>query len=1430
MDTTTAPVPAPQDQATLPPPATLPPVAGPEAATLPPDATRPSSGDARAPVGYIIERELGRGGMGVVYLARDVALHRPCALKMILAGVHSSSTEMDRFRTEAQAIARLQHPGIVQVFEIGEHDGKPFMALEFCPGGSLDAKLAKHLLAPRQAATLVKALAEAVHAAHLAQVIHRDLKPANVLLTDKGEPKVTDFGLAKKLDEQGATRTGSVMGTPSYMPPEQAEGKKDIGPTADVYALGAILYECLASRPPFRAATPLDTILQLLSEESVPVRQLNAQAPVDLETICARCLQKDPTRRYTTAQDLANDLERYLEGKPILARPVGLLERGIKWVCRNKVLSGAILSVFTALVLGTGVSMYFGFREAAAAQIAIANEGKAKDNETAAIEARDTLAKTAGELQRALDDREATLARSLLRPLALEGGDRPVTEPEMEALWELAGSRPGQMGYRFVEEATRGPITSRQFRDRAALAFHAAVGLDEQQRARVETLLLRRFADAALTEDHKTILAQAVIALDAVGSPVATGAAPHLLLALSKPQTPTSQRQLDEGFSALVARMEPREGAALLTQALKETTSVNVSSSLVRNLSALAARMEPKEGVALLIQLMKETKNNYVGNLGHGIATLASRMEAREAAQTAVLLIQVMKDPQVANGLYSLGQGLIALAARMEPKEGGALLTQVMKDPKTASAFLSLAYGLAGMAAQIDPSDAAQAATMLTREVKSLKNPYALPHLMRCLIPFLARMEPVERAVLTREVAATLTQSMTKTLPPQLPMLIQEISLLASRMEPKEGAEAVSQATVLLTQILQDPKAAKDLNFLTSSLIALTERMHSKDASRAAEIITRMMKDPTNRGSVPTLAGGLSALATRMEPREGGALLLEALKDQANAAALTSLAQGLSAVATRLEPKDATQMATSLVQVMKDPKAVAAEFYLSRTLTVLAGRMEPKDGLAFLNQTMKDPKLTTSLPSLAVGLITLAAQMEPKEGVAILNQAMKDPNNAPALNYLAQGLATLAERMDPKEGVVVLTEAMTDPKNANGLVSLAQSLATLAGRIGPKDSAQAMSCLIQLVKDFKDSNASRLLAESLIALARRLEPKDAARSAAQLIQIIKDPKALYDLSTLSKTLGELAARMEPSEGVAIFTQAVKDVSRIEIVAAFAESLAALAVRLDNKQAAALCKEPAWMLTRALGKTIYPNQLIAVTQGLATLAAWMEPNDAAQAAATLIQALKDPRNEAAMMSLGQAIAAVAARLDPKQASTLCKIPTMRLIQGMAKPTNTYPLFWWMQSLPPLAAQLDSEDAATPVAMILLEMTETNYFNAQQFSRCLAMFLSDTSAAQRQAHCVNVMVLVAQAGSNPFAAVVTLPAASEPLPCRFSDQQLVELLKMPTCSGAGRRVILDQLGNRHRRSFADHWEFVRFAKEKNLGLDFLSPPRRPEANKS
>jgi WD40 repeat protein/tRNA A-37 threonylcarbamoyl transferase component Bud32 len=305
--------------------------------------------------GYEMQGVLGRGGMGVVYQARHVKLNRRVALKMILAGSHAGEQELARFQTEAQAIARLQHPNIVQVHEVGEHEGKPFFSLEFCGGGSLAQKLAGTPLPAREAAALVETLARAMQAAHEHNVIHRDLKPANVLLTEDGVPKITDFGLAKKLDEAGQTQTGAIVGTPSYMPPEQAEGQASgTGPLADVYALGAILYECLTGRPPFKAATSLETVLQVVSTEPVPPMQLQPKTPRDLETICLKCLAKEPHRRYPTALALAEDLRRFQAGEPIRARPVGTFEKAVKWARRRPAIAGLAAAVVLVTLAGIG--------------------------------------------------------------------------------------------------------------------------------------------------------------------------------------------------------------------------------------------------------------------------------------------------------------------------------------------------------------------------------------------------------------------------------------------------------------------------------------------------------------------------------------------------------------------------------------------------------------------------------------------------------------------------------------------------------------------------------------------------------------------------------------------------------------------------------------------------------------------------------------------------------------------------------------------------------------------------------------------------------------------------------------------------------------------------------------------------------------------
>ncbi len=338
----------------------------------------PHSGSARSAArakqpaavgGFEIIRVLGRGGMGIVYKARHKKLGRDVALKMVLAGAHASQEQLLRFTSEARAVAHLQHPNIVQIFEVGEHDGLPYFSLEYVDGASLDRRLAGKPLPSEEAAQMMETICRAMQYAHDHGVLHRDLKPANVLLSSQGTPKVTDFGLAKRLediDDSSSTRTGTIMGTPSYMSPEQALGRvHELGPATDQYSLGAMLYEFMIGRPPFLAAKPFETIMQVIREEPIPPRQIHSKLPVDLETICLKALQKEPEKRYDSCAAMADDLARFLRGEPISARPVGNVERAWRWCRRNPLVASlstaaaacllavAIVSSWSALALRT---------------------------------------------------------------------------------------------------------------------------------------------------------------------------------------------------------------------------------------------------------------------------------------------------------------------------------------------------------------------------------------------------------------------------------------------------------------------------------------------------------------------------------------------------------------------------------------------------------------------------------------------------------------------------------------------------------------------------------------------------------------------------------------------------------------------------------------------------------------------------------------------------------------------------------------------------------------------------------------------------------------------------------------------------------------------------------------------------------------------
>jgi hypothetical protein len=1047
--------------------------------------------------GYELLGELGRGGMGVVYQARQLRLKRLVALKMIVAGGRAGEPHLARLQTEAEAIARLQHPNIVQVYEVGAHEGQPFLALEYCGGGSLARKLQGTPLPARDAAALAEVLARAVQAAHDRHILHRDLKPANVLLAADGTAKIGDFGLAKKLDEAGQTHPGAILGTPSYMAPEQAAGRSGvIGPAADTYALGAILYECLTGRPPFKAATAVETVRQVLDEEPVSPRQVNAGVPRDLETVCLKCLRKEPGQRYASAAALAEDLRRFQAGEPILARPVGRWERGIKWVRRNPVLAGALAAVLVVFAAGATVSTVFGVLADRRAEEAAKARGQAEQ------EASNARTKQA-DAEAAKDQLLTTAARGLLRALAVHldkweptFGDSsvvvlPLGDPEVDALWELASSPSEELRVRFVAEALRGRVSARQLKSRAAFALHAAVGLDPERQARVERLLGGRLRAEGVTVDEQRdvalVLAQGGVQDRRLAAQITT----TLLQALKQTKNRGQLLDFGRGLSAVMGRLGTQDAAlaaVALTRSIKDNKDPIIRRPLAEALSALAAPLGPQ----------------------------AAARVCRQAATTLTRAIQDNKDP---TAWRALAEGLSALAPRLDPRDAATLaaaaLTLALKDSGPELVRL-----VSALAARLDPKDAAKAAAAFTQVIKDNRNRNGLWYNVLSLSALAARLEAKDAAPL----AATLTHAIKDNKDPNAWQALAEgLLALAARLGPQEAAGMCAQAAAALTHAIKDNKDPYAWHGLAKGLAALAARLEAKDAAPLAAALSRATQDSPSPNAWQALAEGLAALAARLEAEDAAPLaitLTQAIKDNKNRYSLWWLATGLAALAARLEAKDAAPLAATLTHAIKDNKDPTAWHALATGLAALAARLEAKDAAplaAALSRAIrdnKDNKDPNAWEALAKGLLALVARLGPQEAAeasaaaaAVLRRAIRDNRNPYTWFVLAEGLSALATRLEPREAAGVsaaaaaaLRQVIKGNERPRYNFPLGRQLSGLAVRLDPKDAAAAAAALAQALEDNKDVfPPNEWPAHVLSALAVRLEVKDAAKNASALI-------------------------------------------------------------------------------------------------------------------------------------------------------------------------------------------------------------------------------------------------------------------------------------------------------------------------------------------
>jgi hypothetical protein len=941
--------------------------------------------------GYEMEAVLGRGGMGIVYKARHLALNRTVALKMLLAGEYSGPHERARFQREAEAVAGLCHANIVQVYEVGVQEGRPYFTMELVDGGTLGQRLAAAPLPLGWTAELVALLAEAVSVAHCSGIIHRDLKPANILLTANGVPKISDFGLARRLNgEDALTWTGTALGTPSYMAPEQASGTGPVGPAADVYGLGAILYELLTGRPPFRAENPLETCRQVIEDEPVPPSRWNAWVPRDLETICLKCLHKEPERRYTSAAALAEDLRRYLLGQVVAARPVGPLERAGKWVRRNKWIAGLSAAAVCALVVGTVASLLFAFEASRQEKLATARSDELEEKTRIAI-------KNEREAVEAKLEAERVTVASLLIPIF--GNAHYVTEPlgfaEMTALTQLRGARK-EIQLQFLETGLRDPETARRVGLRADWIIQAIVGCDRALRAEVGQMVVRRIQEPGVPQEAMFACARLGLALNLDDPAWAERSAQALSVELRDPQgelknsaalaeslaavcvqLPRPQaaehaaRLIDRHLARLqdplaltlghnylgpaIVALSPhldteaahRAAKALGTIIRQSTSSAQAFEFLTKAQAAVCQRLPPPDAAAYLngtvdfiihtCSITKDKDKFRYGFYARTLAALSPHLDAPTASRAADAIIVMLGDSGTSGGVriefvadLVITEQLAKLAERLDApgslKATEALIPPLTKANNLAPNMQRLESALVVLARRLDANGAAQVADACAAAVRDPMTP-VLP-----------------RALLARTFA--------------------EVS---AQVNPARAALLESDIVDSLVANLAstDEKSLHARGHLGQALGSVCGRPSAKGAPRSAGVLTAAIADPqTPFMAVKPLAAALAVVCGQLPPAEASSHakkvvdVLESLwVTRTRPMERAPLAQATAAVWTYLSPREATahakRLAADIQVAFRDSKADQSDLgLLAEALTAVCDQLDPTERIAPVNSAL----------------------------------------------------------------------------------------------------------------------------------------------------------------------------------------------------------------------------------------------------------------------------------------------------------------------------------------------------------------------------------------------------------------------------------------------------------------------------------------------
>jgi serine/threonine protein kinase len=1349
---------------------------------------------------YELLEEIARGGMGIVYKARQVSLNRLVALKMILAGSFASSRDVQRFRTEAESAANLDHPHIVPIYEVGEHEGQQYYSMKFVEGTSLSNHPRSD---PRREVEGLVGVIRAVHHAHQRGVLHRDLKPSNVLVDSQGTRLVTDFGLAKRMasGDGSITETGQVLGTPKYMAPEQAAGRKDLTVAADVYSLGVILYERLTGQTPFSGDNALTLLRQ--AREAVPPRPSTIRSGLDrdLETVVLRCLEKEAGRRYPSAEALADDLDRWLRGEPIQARPVGQVERLWRWCKRNPAISSLTVAVAASLVIGIVISTFFAVLASRRAQ----------------AESRERARATKAER-----DVEGTFVRSLIRPLNPEAtADIPspkrkpwggtsqyqqramltktglnmmmmgiresapsfgrLSGPETQALWELSEHPEEPLWQRVLEEGTRTADTTRQLAFRSESALIAAIGLDTSRRARAARVLANRLGrsrpgDRGASRSGNGEMRPSLEGAFGARSPADDVSRPDdtiegaehqadlILLGLQLVEEPDASTRawagmiadtlgrdaLRNGWDELLAEATPRMESRVAAEILTAATAREIDSSLAIGLVAFADRIEPGEAAVILAgTLSRANERNApargMGMMGGSPGTpseilsygLASVAMKSDSPRVTPMLTNAFEQARDAGSRSALAEGLKAVAERFgSPDANNILNTNCEKIVK---------YKINNTLPDLEESEMnslaglihpIDAAEVLVGAIRQERDGDIRSKLITLVAKVAARLEPATAARMLAEAEVWVTDQQ------QITPLVEELARHAERLGPAEAETVCGPVARRIASVLGKEAPSEGIGAAALNLTILSARINSTEAEKlcgeAARILMAMLRSGGNLQARPAIVRGLASLSVRLG------------RDEA-----IRVARFLASFDWHYGDHQFHELLTATMAPADAPKA-------ARVL------------LAAFEQEV-DPHARWML---AAGLLLVSQKLGPVEAArhcapvfpSLIASFVRDKEQY--YSYMANGLVGVASALDParaREAVQILDRALerrVADQDLRG--TLFQGLVTAGMRVGSEEATRLIG--IQLGRERSPDDREQIISSLAGAVQTMTEAE------------VSSPGEVARMLDLT-----LNHEMSPSSRETLISR-----------------LITLTARIKGPDANQVVARAAELLLTEWEKN--EVERLSATE-LTALAEKMKEQDAThfwRRVGRLIEGRLRKRADRPSPDIGQDlidIAVISGRMGPAEGAAICR-GAIRYVLNQRRAPDI--------KIIPLLTQLEHETARKLATELALWTCAQSDIDEQDLDAIL------TELGRR--------ISIKDMGRRVY--YKSQPPTGKTLPCRLTTQSLVELLKMPTCFGEPRQVVLDHLGNRYGRRFFNHWEFVRYAKEHGLGLDFTTPPKRPD----